>query len=212
MGALSPFASFAIAEVSCAKTHTALSPSGCLAQAGHGPAELKAAAGRRASAEQCAARSGALWVGEAACAGPGAGGRAGPAVGGTRKAERKSEAGGDRGSRPSSRRALQRELHSEPDPAAAAPPSLPTSPRPQSDVPAERAVRRRPPRDALSGERRRHGGKRSVPPFQLSPLPLPAPGRSSGRFPSPFMPGRRPPAALPSAPASPPPPFPGSPR
>lgn len=132
-------------------------------------------------------------------------------AGGGRNAERESEAGGDRGSRPNSRRALQREPHSELDPAAAAPPSLPASPRPRSDVPAERAVRRRPPRDALSGERRRHGGKRSVPPFQLSPLPLPAPGRSSGRFPSPFMPGRRPPAALPSAPASPPPPFPGSP-
>lgn len=140
-------------------------------------------------------------------------GRPGRAGGGrnAERAARESEAGGDRGSRPCSRRALQKKPRSEPNPAAAAPPSLPASPRPRSDVPAERAVRRRPPRDALSGERRRHGGKRSVPPFQLSPLPLPAPGRSSGRFPSPFMPGRRPPAALPSAPASPPPPFPGSP-
>lgn len=174
-----------------------------------------------------AARSGALWVREAASAvrgrrrrpgwaGPGqaepGGGRAqrqraadgrrpqhhGVSGGGGPDGERRGEAGGDRGSRPSSRRGgrqgagVRARLRGGRFPLPSPPPSaLGAGARPVRWPGRRRSAGSEPaPAEGRpeQGERRGHGGKRSLPP--TSPLPLPAPGRSSGRFPAPFMPGR----------------------
>lgn len=104
------------------------------------------------------------------------------------------------------------------------PPSFPSRLPPPSERPlgrcdgpaggGERAVNRRLLRDAPSkGERRGHGGKRSLPPFPPLPSLSPRPGGAAAASPRPSCPGGRQAAnggALPSAPASPP--RPGPPR
>lgn len=185
------------------------------------------------SAQLCAAaRSGALWVREAASAARGRGRRPGRGRAqrqqqrphhGVSGAERRDEAGGDRSSRPSSTRGggeravVRVRLRSSRSPLPFPPRLPPPSERALSPChgPAgggERAVSRRPLRDAPS--RGRGGGTAGSAP-SLLPLPSlsPHPGGAAAASPRPSCPGSREAAnggALPSAPASLP--RPGPPR